>query len=139
MTRRGPWKRVSRDEWSGRLANARAFLKAASDLLALAEVDANGNPMIVHAVNAAIAFADALTIRYASIQNAQDHGAVMQALKMALGGRADVQQLNRLGRILSYKDDAQYGHRMASLAEAEAVVQQVRRFSEWVEAELMRP
>jgi hypothetical protein len=132
-------KTVNRDEWRGRLENARAFLKSAEDLLGLAEISTNCNPVISSAINASIAFTDAITIKFAGIQNTGDHGGAPAALRNALGKRADKHQISRLTRLLSRKDSAQYGHRAASYDEASAALQLARRFAEWAESELLRP
>jgi hypothetical protein len=47
--------------------------------------------------------------------------------------------LTRLTRLLSRKDDSQYGHRSASYEDAASILEQARRFAEWAEAELLRP
>lgn len=130
---------MNKDEWRGRRDNARAFLSSAEKLLALAEVGTNCNPIISAAINACIAFTDAVTIKYAGIQNTGDHGIASRALRNALGNRADKGQLTRLTRLLSRKDDSQYGHRSASYEDAASILEQARRFAEWAEAELLRP
>lgn len=60
---RGGRRKVPVDEWRGRRDNGRAFLGGAKALRDRADEGSNGNPIMSQAINAAIAFADALTIR----------------------------------------------------------------------------
>lgn len=139
MVRRGPWRVVPESEWPGRRENARAFLKAGRDLLAIAEETSVGNPIITQAIDSVIAFADAVSIKFGQIQNTADHRGLTRALKTAIGARLPKEQEQRAGRLLTWKDDARYGHRVASIREARSVMQQAERFAEWAEAELARP
>ena len=139
MTKGGRAKKVPSDEWRGRLANARAFLQAAGELLTLAEEGSNGNPIMSQAINAAIAYADALTIRFAGVHNTGAHQDAPRALRQALGERADAAQLQRLVRIIARKDAAQYGHRRATMEEARQLVEQCERFAAWAEQLLAVP
>ncbi len=139
MVRGGSWKTAPRSEWAGRRDNARAFLKASRDLLDMAEATSIGNPIITQAIDSAVAFADAVSIKFGGIQNAVDHRNLSKTLKTAIGARFPREQDHRLGKLLNWKDDAHYGHRAASVLEARSVVQQAERFAEWGEAELARP
>ena len=89
----GPTKPVERDEWEGRLWNARDFKRDAENLIELRDDDENANGVITHVVNAAIAYADALTAKYGGYFNQQDHRAVRAAVERALGDRADPPQV----------------------------------------------
>ena len=139
MVSRASWKKVPRDQWKGRLDHARAFLRAAQDLLALADDSRSSNPVIVQAIDAAIAYGDAVAIRFGGIQNTADHNNLGRTLKHAVGARFTGSQEQRLGQILSEKDEAAYGHHAATEAEARAVVKLAERFALWAEAELARP
>lgn len=139
MTKGGRAKKVPSDEWRGRLANARAFLEEARDLLMFAEDGGNGNPIMSQAINAAIAYADALTIRSAGVHNTGEHRNAPLALRQALGERADAAQVQRLGRIIARKDATQYGHRRATIDEARQLVEQCERFAMWAEQLLAVP
>lgn len=86
------------------------------------------------AINAAIAFADALTMRFSGTKNTGEHANVTLVLRRALGDRAEPAQLLRLGRIVARKDATQYGHRQGTLDEARQLVEQCERFAEWAEA-----
>ena len=136
---RGDRRKVPVDEWRGRRGAGRDFLAAAMALLDLADEGSNGNPIMSQAINAAIAFADALTIRFSGTQNAGEHANASRALERALGDRADATQVQRLARILGRKDAAQYGHRQSTLDEARHLVEQCERFAEWAERILAAP
>jgi hypothetical protein len=138
VVRRSATKRVAKALAQGRLANARAFLESARNLIALAEKGASGNPTAVQAINAGIAYADALTIRGAEVQNSGDHAAVVRLLKQVLGEQAAEDQLRRLAALIGRKDAVEYGHRSTTLAEATKMVEQAQRFAEWAEGVLAR-
>lgn len=139
MTRKGPTKRVESSFGEGRLKMARAFLKAAQDEAALAVEGDVGNPIVSQAVNAAIGYADALTARFGSEINRQDHSAAVKNLRDALGNRLPTAQATRLRRILDEKDAAQYGARVKSVADAKRLLHQLEEFAAWAETELRLP
>lgn len=139
MVSKGTWRSVPRDQWKGRLENARAFLRAAQDLLALTDDGRSSNPIITQAIDATIAYGDAVAIRFGGIQNAVDHNNLGRTLRQAVGARFTRQQEQRLGQILAEKDEAAYGHHSASAAYAREVLKLAERFAEWAEAELARP
>lgn len=139
MAREGPSKRAQPGAWQGRLDNARAFHEAARDLLELRDMDANANPVVSEIVNAAIAYADALSARFGGVINQQDHQAAVQTPRRALRSRADAKQLGRLSQILQQKDAAQYGVRRGRMDHARQLIEQLERLASWVETELARP
>jgi hypothetical protein len=124
---------------AARLRKGRAFLRAANDGLALADEATAGDPIMSNAVLAAIAYADALTMKVAGVKNQSDHMALPRLLRRVLGNRLPTEQAKRLRRILALKNEIQYEHRTASTAEARDLVLQVTRFAEWVETEFPRP
>lgn len=138
MARLGPAKPVEHGDWEGRLRNARDFKRDAEDLLAIREDDENANGAITLIVNAAIAYADALTGKYGGFFNQQDHRSVSPAVGNALAQRADPAQLKRLSNILGQKDPASYGPRRTPKEKAADLLEQLDRFSKWVEAEMRR-
>ena len=138
MVRSRRWQKVERERWRSRLELARGFLEAARTALERAAAGASGNPIMPNALLAAIAYADALTIKYGGFLNTGDHARLTHALRFALGDRAEPSQLERLGRIVSRKNRIQYEFSRAPLDEARAFIEQVRRFAEWAEAELAR-
>jgi hypothetical protein len=131
-------KPASSEEWNGRLRVARDFKRDAEDLLALREAEDNASGAVSLIVNAAIAYGDALTGRYGGFFNQQDHRNVTVAINRALGQRADKDQVKRLAAILAYKDAASYGARRISGQKARELLEQLTRFSAWVEGELRR-
>lgn len=138
MTGTGSRKTADKSFGEGRLRLARAYLKAAQDEAELAEEGSIGNPIISQIVHAAIAYADALTARFAGRVNQQDHGAAVKALRDALGNRLPRAQETRLRRILAEKDAAQYGARLKPLADAQRLLAQMVEFAAWAEAEMSR-
>src|SRR5580693_4190371 len=118
MVRTGPSKNTDATYTSGRLANARAFLHSAREAFALAGPDANGNPICTLAVNAAIAYTDALTSKFKSKANRQDHSAGVALLRESLGNRITQKQINQLTSILSVKDDVEYGPKVGRMEQA---------------------
>lgn len=131
------WRKVPRNQAAGRLANARDQLQAARDLSALADDRANGNPIMTAALIAVIAYADALAISFAGIQNRDDHAEAADTLQRAMGKMADNAQISRLGRLISKKNDIQYTHRKTTLTEARAYLEQAERFADWAETTLL--
>jgi hypothetical protein len=129
MTRKGRTKRVAPSFAEGRLRVARAFLKAARTEAAMAEAGDIGNPVMSQIVNAAIAFTDALSAKYAARANQHDHAAAVKALRDALGNRLPAAQETRLRRILGEKDEVQYGMRARTNAEAERLLAQLKEFA----------
>jgi hypothetical protein len=89
------------------------------------------------AVLAAIAYGDALTIKAAGIQNAQDHAALPATLRAALGNRLPGPQLKHLAGLLAQKDDSGYGHKMLRREAAETAVARLRAFAAWAETEVV--
>jgi hypothetical protein len=136
VPRTGPIVKIDNSKWSGRRGNARAFLKAALDLLALANEGDNGNPIMSQALLAVIAYSDALTIKIAGIKNAQDHTVLPATLSKTLQGRSDPKQIERLKRMISEKNSIQYDQVTTTLHEARTYVQQAQRFAQWAEAKL---
>lgn len=139
MTRKGTAKPVDGMFAEGRLRMARAYLKAARTEMTVAEPDDVGNPAMSQIVNAAIAFTDALTARYAGRANQQDHAAAVKTLRDALGNRLPNAQETNLRRILDEKDDVQYGARIRTQDDAKALLGRLEEFATWAEAELARP
>jgi hypothetical protein len=138
MTRTGPARPADEEFVSGRLENARAFRAAAHAAATLAEPGDNANPLVSHIVNAAIAYADALTASYRGRVNQKDHSAARKALRDALGNRLPRSQESRLVRILGEKDAAQYGARRGRMATATKLLEELDEFAAWAEGELSR-
>lgn len=132
-------RRADPGDAPGRLRKARAFLRAAEDGLVLADERGTGDPIMSNAVLAAIAYADALTMKAAGLKNEGDHMTLPRTLRRSLGNRLPREQETRLQRILALKNEIQYEHRTSSIPEARELVELVRRFAEWVEIEFVRP
>jgi hypothetical protein len=138
VTRTGPSRPGDAPFAAGRLESARAFHDAARDAAALAGEGANANPIVAQVVNAAIAYADALTATFSGRVNQRDHAAVRKALRAALGNRLPTAQERRLARILGHKDEAQYGAGRIGLTRARQLLEELDELAAWAEAELRR-
>lgn len=136
MTKTGPAKKTDDTFTGGRLANARAFLQSARDAMELAGPGTNGNPISTLAVNAAIAYTDALTSKFKGKANQQDHSAAVTLLRDALGNRLPQKQLNQLSTILGVKDEVEYGPRIGRMDEARRIMEALESFSAWAEEAL---
>lgn len=117
--------------WASFRDNGRDHLADAEAKLALLGANANAKGVAADAVLAAIAYADALTVQRTGLHNTSDHGVVADFVIQALGASADPTQITRLRRILERKNEAQYGGMLWSRREAEAYLEQVRRFTAW--------
>lgn len=138
MTRTGSHKTVPDDFWQGRLASARSFHEAARTLFTLAAPGDNANPTIAQIVNAAIAYADAVTARRAKLINQRDHQAIGALLRRALGNRVPARMIAIVEAIVAQKDEASYGARPGSRARAESLLERLDELAIWAEAELRR-
>jgi len=139
MIARGTWRRVNdRSEWTGRRDAARAHLKAGRNALAVAGEGDDGRLIVQGAILSAIAFGDAVTIKVAGIKNCDDHERLPATIRHALGNQFPKQELTRLSRLLSAKDDSAYGHRPMDLEDAAEAIEKAKAFAEWAETELAR-
>ncbi len=118
MTGKSPRKKVDALYWQGRLRVAQAYLEAAQQAHLLAEVGQNCNPVISQIVLSAIAFGDSLTAKRAQVVNQQDHAQAPRLLRDVLGNLLPDGHERRYRRILSFKDEVQYGTRQATVDEA---------------------
>lgn len=136
---RGTWRRVrERDEWIGRRDAGRAHLKTARNALTVADEGDDGRLIVHGAILAAIAYADALTIKVAGIKNEDDHQRLPATMRHALGNVVPQPELTRLSRLLKQKNDAAYGHRPLSLGDARSAMEKAEAFAAWAEGELIR-
>lgn len=138
MTRTGAGKPVDPSAWRGRLDNARAYHRSATDGLALMERSGNANPIMSDVVLAAIGYVDALTAAFGGRINQKDHAAAPKTLRDVLGNRLPKAQMTRLTTILAEKDAVQYGVRFGRYQDAEAMLADLDAFAGWVELELRR-
>jgi len=129
--RRGP-TRASSNDWTEYLARADEFLESAQETLAISAGDSRAKVVAVSAIHAAIAFGDALTVAKLGVTNKQDHNRLPKLVAEAAGKSADDAQIARLRRILSRKDQADYGARPWRRDEAEKLTTDVERFATWI-------
>lgn len=129
--RRGPVRTASGD-WSDYLSNGEQLLSGAREMLELSDGDSRARMVAMGAVHAAIAFGDALTVAKLGTTNTQSHSQLPRLVREASGQSADDSQIARLRRILSVKDQADYGPRQWRRSEAEQLIGNVERFAAWV-------
>ncbi|MHA7872790.1 MAG: hypothetical protein ACX939_10605 [Hyphococcus sp.] len=133
MTRTGSSKAAEPADANLRLQKARAFRQAACDGYELLDEGAIADPVVSNIVLSAIAYADALTVKYAGKINKQDHSAAPKLLRSALGNALPREQETRFRRILGQKDEAQYGTRSKRRDETELLLKDLERFAEFTE------
>jgi hypothetical protein len=133
MTGKSPRKKVDVLYWQGRLRVAQAYLEAAQQAHLLAEVGQNCNPVISQIVLAAIAFGDSLTAKRAQVINQQDHAQASRLLRDVLGNLLPDGQERRYRRILSFKDEVQYGTRQATRDEAGRLLADLEELARWAQ------
>jgi hypothetical protein len=116
-----------------------ALMKSASDLADLgADGDGYGNAIGIVAIHAAIAYADALSIRFGGFKSGEgDHVRAVDALEEALGNRADATAIRHLQRVLAQKDQVFYQGAYYTVADAKRVATEAQGFTAWAE-ELLR-
>jgi len=133
VSSRGPRKAAVEGEWEGRLAQAREFREAAGHLVTLAE-NKSYNGAVVLMINAAIAYADAVTARLKGIVNKQDHQAAPRLLREVLGNALPDRQERTFKRLLSRKDGVSYGARSTLHEEARQLLAALDEFAIWAES-----
>lgn len=133
MNRTGGSRSADSGYAENRLAIARSFQATAETAFALADKGDAMNAVISSIVLAAIAYSDSLTARFAGAINQRDHAALTALLRQALGNKLPKSMETSLGRILSVKDDVQYGSRPSTRNEGEKLLLQLRSFAAWAE------
>ncbi len=131
MTGKSPRKRVDALYWQGRLRVAQAYLEAAQQSHLLAQVGQDCNPVISQIVLSAIAFGDSLTAKRAQVVNQQDHAQAPRLLRDVLGNLLPDGHERRYRRILSFKDEVQYGTRQATRDEAGRLLADLEELARW--------
>jgi hypothetical protein len=88
----------------------------------------------VVAIHAAIAYTDSLSIRFAGFKSVEgDHVRVVDALKEALGDRADEKAIRLLRRVLAQKDQVAYQGEYYTVADAKRLAADAQAFAAWAE------
>lgn len=133
MTGKSPRKKVDGLYWQGRLRIAQAYLEAAQQSHLLAQEGQNCNPVVSQIVLAAIAFGDSLSAKRAQVVNQQDHAQAPRLLRDVLGNLLPDGQERRYRRILSFKDEVQYGTRQATRDEAGRLLADLEELARWAQ------
>lgn len=133
MTAKSPRKPVDALFWQGRLRQARAFRDAAEQSLQRAGPKQNCGPAASQIVLSAIAYGDCLTAWRAQVVNQQDHAAASRLLRDVLRETLPAVEEKRYRRILSVKDEVQYGTRATPPEEAQRLLADLQAFARWAE------
>lgn len=133
MTGKSPRKKVDALYWQSRQRTAQAYLEAAQQAHLLAQAGQNCNPVISQIVLSVIAFGDSLTAKRAQVVNQQDHAQAPRLLRDALGNFLPDGQERRYRRILSFKDEVQYGTRQTTRDEAGRLLADLEEFARWAQ------
>lgn len=80
-----------------------------------------------------IAYGDSLTAKRAQVVNQQDHAQAPRLLRDVLGNLLPDSQERRYRRVLSFKDEVQYGTRKASREEAARLLADLEEFARWAQ------
>lgn len=137
MTRTGPTRQAPEGWGSDRFRVAEAYAFAARVVFDLVE-DGPANPAVSLCVSAAIAFADALSVKAGGYYSTGQHAAADQVLRSTLGNRLPKAQATNLARVIAMKDESQYQPRAIRRAEAEKVLAQLEEFAAWARQEFER-
>lgn len=116
------------------LSIGRSLFRNTQELDAISE-SRYGNGLAIIAIHAAIAYTDALTIRFRGIKSSDgDHARAADVLAHALGQRRGHEaQVNRLRRILQAKSDASYSGQYYTLEDGRRIVRETAEFVRWAE------
>lgn len=136
MTRTGPAKTVISADGDLRLKKARAYHKSAYQIFEQLSEGELADPAVSNMVLAAIGYADALTARIGGAINRKNHAAVGKLLREKLGKQFPNEQEMRLARLLSRKDEAQYGAAPIRRTDAENLLKDLNKFAAWAESKL---
>lgn len=134
MTRGGRRRVVDRAQAVRYRTVAKRLHESAHDLTDLAEGDRSGNAIAILAVHAAIAWVDALCIAWGGFKSTEgEHLKSVDALKDALGARADANALKILLGIVQQKDTVSYQGVSYGLARARTMLGKLDQFAAWAE------
>lgn len=132
MTNQGPRKAVDGAHSSARLLQGREFHESARNLVTLG-LSKSYNGAITLIVTAAIAYSDAVTAKARGVVNKQDHQNAAKLLREVLGSRLPDKQEKFFRKLLSRKDEVNYGARSATLDEAQRLLTELDAFAVWAE------
>jgi hypothetical protein len=90
--------------------------------------------LVVLGIHSAIAFSDALCVRFGGRKSTSaDHAEAVKLLRATLGARLPAEMEKLLGRVLSEKDRFEYQGYVATMREAETLFSKAERFGAWAE------
>jgi len=135
MTSQGARRPANEGEWSGRLTQGREFHKSQRPAGFWRNTQSY-NGAITLMVNAAIAYADAVTAKRKGVVNKQDHQTAPRLLREALGSALPDKHERFFRRLLGRKDEVNYGARGTTHAEAGRLLAELDEFAAWIEGAL---
>jgi len=86
-----------------------------------------------------MAYGDALTMRYGSMKNQQDHSGLPQLIKSTMKNQADAGAVDQLKAILAEKSAISYGAKIGKPEAAARLSKCSTRFYQWAELMLQSP
>lgn len=117
---------------------ARSLLKTASDLHALGD-RAYGTAIGILCIHAAIAYADAICIKLGGRKSTdRDHNRVADLVNEIVGEKQNQKQITTLRKILSIKNEVEYGGEFYQIEGAAKTLKQTQQLAEWAERILLR-
>ena len=134
MNKRTARKSVDAQHGLARLAKARGYREQAHTLVILMRDGTDGSSAVSLMVSAVIAYADALTAIKAGVVNQQDHARVVDLVRDVMGNAFPRVHEHGLRKLLSRKDEAQYGTRTVPAGVARDLLVLLDAFGDWVES-----
>jgi hypothetical protein len=136
MTRTDRVRRVEPGHADGYAEVGRRLLAAGRTIVAAGD-PRHAPALAILAVHAAIAYADAVTIRTGGRKSASaDHSAALKLLRAVLGNRLPPAMERLLARVLAEKDRFEYQGYVATMAEAARTFEAAEKVGAWAEGVL---
>lgn len=135
MTRKLKTERVDRARASTYLHKARGF-RADAETMASFAGEFSGNGLAVLCVHAAIAYADAVTVRAGEVKSASgEHLDAVDLLEsvVRIGTDADRAAIKALRYVLQRKDEVSYMATLMRPDDAARVLERLQQFGDWAE------
>lgn len=133
MAKRTTKKNVDHELWRARLDKAILFQRQAQNNYDLLDEAADATGVLSDVILAAIAFGDALTIKALGQTNKDNHTNLPALIRQSLGNRASASQITILTKLLTLKSEVQYGHKRIPVNRAKQSLENLEKFSIWVQ------
>lgn len=136
MSRGIPTKRVDRSQAATYMEKARGFRADAENMLEL-ESEFSENGIAVMSVHAAIAYADAVSIRARGVKSKSgDHTDAVDVLQnsIQMHGDEDRRAISALRYFLQRKDEVSYTANLVRAEDARLILEKLASFAGWAES-----